>query len=135
MKEIFNDIRNKASLCSDKACFYPDDTEVISERRLKQIIDEAEIQWNKHKVNGDWIPVTQTLPQPEETVQVTYLSSCDGTPMCNAVAYIDADGEWHWDDMSDSVVMVEITAWKHMGKPYRPKEASDNEQAASKESV
>ena len=72
------------------------------------------------EAKDDWIPVTQTLPQPEETVQVTYLSSSDGTPRCNAVAYIDVDGEWHWDDMSDSVVMVEITAWKHMGEPYRP---------------
>lgn len=46
MKEIFNDIRCKASLCSDKACFMPDDTEVITESRLKQILDEAEAEYS-----------------------------------------------------------------------------------------
>lgn len=45
MKEIFNDIRNKVGLCSDEACFIPDDTEVIAESRLKQILDEAEAKW------------------------------------------------------------------------------------------
>lgn len=45
MKEIFNSIRNKASQCSDKACFIPDDAEVITESRLKQIVDEAEAKW------------------------------------------------------------------------------------------
>lgn len=60
MKEIFNSIRNKASQCSDKACFMPDDAEVITEKRLKQILDEAEAKWEaevcewvhgKHYVN------------------------------------------------------------------------------------
>lgn len=45
MKQIFNDIRNKVSLCSDEACFMPDDMEVIAESRLKQILDEAEAKW------------------------------------------------------------------------------------------
>lgn len=67
----------------------------------------------------NWIPVTQEMPQQEETVQVTYLSSSEGKPMCNAVAYVGTDGKWHWDDVTDSLVMVEITAWKPMGEPYR----------------
>ena len=45
MKEIFNSIRNKASQCSDKACFMPYDMMVVSENEMKKIIDEAEAKW------------------------------------------------------------------------------------------
>lgn len=42
MKQIFDDMRKEIDIHSDKACFMPDDTEVIAESRLKQILDEAE---------------------------------------------------------------------------------------------
>jgi len=45
MKQIFDDIRKEIDIHSDKACFMPDDMEVIAESRLKQILDEAEAKW------------------------------------------------------------------------------------------
>lgn len=45
MKKIFDDIRKEIDIHSDEACFLPDDTMVVSESRLKQILDEAEVKW------------------------------------------------------------------------------------------
>lgn len=50
MKEIFNDIRSKISMCSDEACFMPDNTMVVSENRIKHILDEAESDMRKHDI-------------------------------------------------------------------------------------
>ena len=67
----------------------------------------------------EWIPVGQTLPYPKEVVQVTYKGHISGELMCDAMACIDSDGDWHWDDFDGSFVEVEIIAWKHPGEPYR----------------
>ena len=66
-KEIFNSIRNKASQCSDKACFTPDDAEVITESRLKQIVDEAEAKWEEdcERADFEW-RINEVLPMLEE---------------------------------------------------------------------
>lgn len=45
MKKIFDDIQREIDIHSDEACFMPDDTMVVSEGRLKQILDEAEAKW------------------------------------------------------------------------------------------
>ena len=42
MKNIFDDIRKEIDIHSDEACFMPDDTMVVSERELKQLLEEAE---------------------------------------------------------------------------------------------
>ena len=42
MKKLFDDIRKEIDICSDEACFLPDDTMVVSENGLKQLLEEAE---------------------------------------------------------------------------------------------
>lgn len=45
MKKIFDDIRKEIDIHSDEACFMPDDTMVVSENELKQLLEEAEAKW------------------------------------------------------------------------------------------
>ena len=180
MKKIFNEIRNKVSQYSDRACFMPDNTMVVSENRINQILDEAVDKWeielkthnrkvrNKaieefskklkecfalhtlynhyHIAEGinsveeklkkevvsdidirEWIPVGQTLPYPGEVVQVTYKGHISGELLCDAMAFIDSNGDWHWDDGEDSFAGAEITAWRHPGEPYKGEGFEDKE--------
>lgn len=53
MKKIFDDIRKEIDIHSDEACFMPDDTMVVSENRLKQILDEAEAKWKTNMRKHD----------------------------------------------------------------------------------
>lgn len=65
-----------------------------------------------------WIPVSSgKFPKEEERVQVTYLSCYDNKPLCDAFAF-RRNGLWIWDNYED--VVVEIVAWKKIGKPYDP---------------
>lgn len=65
-----------------------------------------------------WIPVSSgKFPKEEEVVQVTYLSCYDKKPLCDAFAF-RRNGLWIWDNYED--VVVEIVAWKKIGKPYDP---------------
>lgn len=89
MKEIFNSIRNKASQCSDKACFMPDYAEVITESRLKQIVDEAEAKWEaecciwtKPSKEHGFIknPHTGRIFSNEPSMQNVYCNTC-GKPI------------------------------------------------------
>ena len=42
---IFEWLRDEVSKCSDEACFLPGDMMVISESRVKQLLDEAKARW------------------------------------------------------------------------------------------
>lgn len=82
----------------------------------EEAIAESE---NESEENDGWIPCSVKFPKDNEIVQITYLSGCSGKPLCNGFAYRLA-GEWRWDD--DGIKCgVEITAWKHICKPYMPK--------------
>lgn len=69
------------------------------------------------KTETDWVPVSSgKYPADNVTVQVTYLSSRNGSPKCDAAAY-RRDGNWIWCD-NETRVLVEITAWRHCN-PYK----------------
>lgn len=69
------------------------------------------------KTETDWIPVSSgKMPADNETVQVTYLSSHDRNPMCDAMAY-RSKGVWFWSD-NGARVLVEVTAWRPCN-PYK----------------
>ena len=69
-------------------------------------------------IMSKWIPVSSgKFPKEEERVQVTYLSCYDNKPLCDAFAF-RKNGSWIWDTCED--VVVEIVAWKKIGKPYNP---------------
>ena len=85
-------------------------------------INSVEEKLKKEEVpdtnDGEWVPVGQTLPYSGDIVQVTYKGHISGESMCDAMACIDSDGDWHWDDSDGSFAEVEIIAWRHPGEPY-----------------
>lgn len=67
---------------------------------------------------GEWIPTNfGYYPQNGERVQITYLGYMDGKPHCDEIAYRIGD-EWRWGD-DGGKANVQITAWKHIGEPYK----------------
>lgn len=69
------------------------------------------------KTEDDWIPVSSgKYPADNVSVQVTYLSSRNGSPKCDAAAY-RRDGNWIWCD-NETRVLVEVTAWRYCN-PYK----------------
>ena len=88
---------------------------VAAMAEILSVMDEVE-------ANNKWIPCGQTWPYPGERVQVTYKGLVNGDPLCDAMAFIDPDGNWHWDDVEGTLAAVEITAWKRPGEPYRVEE-------------
>ncbi len=72
MKEIFNEIRNTVSLYSDESCFMPDNTMVVSENRIKQILDEAEAKWEAELQKHDIEVCNKAIAEFEEQMKFEY---------------------------------------------------------------
>ena len=67
--------------------------------------------------NSKWKPISSgEYPDDCEEVQVTYLGYNDHLPRCNGFAYRE-EGKWYWS-FDESVVNVEITAWRYNCRPY-----------------
>lgn len=82
---------------------------------VKEILDASAKE--VVKTETDWIPVNSgKMPDDNVSVQVTYLSPCDGKPLCDAVAY-RKDGYWYWCD-NGIMAIVKITAWRYCD-PYK----------------
>ena len=118
---MFNWLREEASKLSFERCGNEGmgGQKVVAMDDLSDIIARVEAKWKENEAKNDWIPVGRTLPYPAERVQVTYKGYKSGELLCNAMAYVDPDGEWHWDDPDGTLPVVEITAWKRPGEPYR----------------
>ena len=95
---------------------------VIALDDLNDIIIRAEAKEILSTLHG-WIPCGRAWPYPGEKVQVTYRTAykgrMKGEPLCDAMAFIDENGNWHWDNEEGTLTDVEITAWKHPGEPHR----------------
>lgn len=66
----------------------------------------------------DWTPTSSGIMPPRNlVVQVTYIGYFDKLPHCDAFAYYNGN-RWVWKDEEGDVI-VPITAWRHVTKPYR----------------
>lgn len=92
---------------------YNDDFRNGMQRAIRIIHEESS--------QSGWIPVEKELPPTGMRVQVTYKGKVTGKPFCDAMAYVDMDGKWHWDGVEgkESCAATEIIAWKSPGEPYQ----------------
>ena len=73
-----------------------------------------------HARAGDWVLVSERMPEECVSVQVTYRSCFDGKHCCDGFAF-RSDGYWCWS-LDDSECEVEIIAWKPCCEPYEEKQ-------------
>lgn len=136
MKKIFDDIRKEIDIHSDEACFMPDDTMVVSESRLKQILDEAEAKWKadmrKHDIeakaivqevarDGGWIPCSSgQMPKIYGNTSDTVLVCCSNG--FQYMAFWCDDLQWRFCECGtakEPVLWTNIIAWQPLPAPYR----------------
>ena len=116
MKKVFETIEKKIRARSTEACAYRENTRVISEEELKEILESAD-------KDIDWIPVTQKLPENDKNVRVTAVMN-DGR-IATGIGWYNRHTE-RWQvcfDADDAFYWGEVLAWKeNTDEPYRPKD-------------
>lgn len=127
MNRLLDKIKKRIMFAATEACAYRENTRVISEAELKEILETELV---KH--NNGWIPVTERLPKNNDNVRVTVIRN--GKPAV-AVGWYNHDKEkWkvclcHEDEFLYLHGNL-VVAWKENNdEPYQPK---DNEKSSKR---
>lgn len=125
MQKIFENIKKKVIISATEACAYRENTRVISEAELKEILEEEFANFVPDINVGDngWIPCSEMLPENNDNVRVTVEKNGD---LEVAVGWYNHDKrKWKVcpsdDDEFHYYGYGVVIAWKeNTEEPYQP---------------
>lgn len=109
MQEVFEKIKNRIMITATEACGYTPMTRVISEAELKEIVEDADAEYN----NG-WISCSKRLPEPFDNVLI---STKEGGRAIAHRCPNQAFGRYY--DLHGSAI-DNVIAWQPLPQPYNP---------------
>lgn len=122
MKKLFEKIKKRIIIDATEACAYRENTMVISEAEIKEILEE-EFEKFVTDINvgdNDWIPVKEKLPKNNDNVHVTAIRNKE--PEVAIGWYNHHTEKWRVCFNDDNEFYYgEVIAWKeNTDKPYQP---------------
>lgn len=122
MKKLFEKIKKRIIIDATEACAYRENTRVISEAEIKEILEE-EFEKFVPDINvgdNDWIPVKERLPENNDNVRVTAIRQVE--PEVAVGWYNHNAKRWRVCFRNDyEFCFADVIAWKeNADEPYQP---------------